>query len=162
MPGERLLCFGLTRKMELGMVPATLFEIANALALSGWAALIVGTFTDHRWLRSRVAGRLVPIALSIFYTAIILTAWPGSRGGYDSLEAVSRLFEDPLMLLAGWAHYLAFDLLVGSWIADEVERRGLTRWLLLPALPLTFLFGPIGLLTFAVGAALLRPAQRDA
>jgi hypothetical protein len=147
--------------MEMDMNPATLFGIANMLALAGWAALILGIVTGHAWLRVGVAGRAVPIILSVLYAALVAIAWPVSEGGYDSLDAVARLFEDPRMLLAGWAHYLAFDLLVGGWIAEEVDRRGLTRWLLLPALPLTFLFGPAGLLVLFAGAALRRPALRN-
>jgi hypothetical protein len=144
------------------MNPATLFEFANMLALAGWAALILGIITGHAWLRVSIAGCAVPISLSVVYAVLIVVAWPGSEGGYDTLDAVSRLFDDPRMLLAGWTHYLAFDLLIGGWIANEVDRRGLTRWLLFPALPLTFLFGPVGLLVLVAGAALLRPATRNA
>lgn len=144
------------------MSPDILFRIANLIALIGWAALILGIVVKRAWLRVSIAGRAVPIVLSIFYTALVVVAWPVTEGGYSTLGAVARLFEDPRMLLAGWAHYLAFDLLVGGWIADEVDRRGLTRWLLLPALPLTFLFGPVGLLVLAFGASLPHPTPRDA
>jgi hypothetical protein len=47
-------------------------------------------------------------------------------------------------------HYLAFDLFVGAWIAAETERAGLSRLLLVPVLPLTFLFGPMGYFLFVV------------
>jgi hypothetical protein len=144
------------------MKPETLFEIANMLALAGWAALVLGILTGRAWLRVGVAGRAVPVILSLLYAVLVVLAWPGSEGGYDTLGAVARLFGDARMLLAGWVHYLAFDLMVGGWIADEVDRRGLTRWLLLPALPLTFLFGPAGLLVLVAGAALLRPMPRNA
>ncbi|RKJ96067.1 DUF4281 domain-containing protein [Pseudoroseomonas wenyumeiae] len=89
-------------------------------------------------------------------------AWPGSEGRYDTLGGVARLFQDARMLPADWVHYLAFHLLVGGWIADEVDRHGLTRWLLLPPLPLIFLFGPAGLLVLVASAALLRPMPRHA
>jgi hypothetical protein len=47
-------------------------------------------------------------------------------------------------------HYLAFDLFVGAWIAGETERAGLSRLVLIPVLPLTFMFGPAGFLLFHV------------
>ena len=144
------------------MPPDALFRLANLLAIAGWAALVLGLLTGRAWLRVGVAGRAVPLALAVFYAALIAIAWPGAEGGFGSLEQVARLFADPRLLLAGWVHYLASDLLVGGWIADEVVRRGLPRWLLVPALPLTFLFGPAGLLVFAIGAALLRPAPAAA
>jgi Domain of unknown function (DUF4281) len=138
------------------MSPETLFRLANLLALLGWAALLFGLLTGRDRLRRTVAGRAVPLLLAALYAALIALAWPGPEGGgFGSLAAVGRLFTDPTLLLAGWVHYLAFDLLVGGWIAEEVLRRGLPRWLLVPALPLTFLFGPLGLLAFALGAWLL-------
>jgi hypothetical protein len=148
--------------MITDMNPATLFEVANTVALAGWAALVLGILAGRAWLRVGIAGRAVPLLLSLLYALLVAVAWPGSEGGYDTLGGVARLFQDARMLLAGWVHYLAFDLLVGGWIADEVDRRGLTRWLLLPALPLTFLFGPAGLLVLVAGAALLRPMPHDA
>ena len=55
------------------------------------------------------------------------------------------------MLLAGWIHYLAFDLLIGRWQVDQSlaapNKRSL-RWLTLPSLIATFMFGPAGLLLF--------------
>ncbi|MCF6234348.1 MAG: DUF4281 domain-containing protein [Rhodobacteraceae bacterium] len=47
-------------------------------------------------------------------------------------------------------HFLAFDLLVGAWICRTARREGVTFWLVIPCLPLTFLFGPAGFLAFAL------------
>ena len=64
-----------------------------------------------------------------------------------------------LAAMAGWLHYLAFDLFVGAWEVREARRVGLPHWVILPALALTFLFGPLGLLVFlALRAA--RPLAR--
>ncbi len=40
---------------------------------------------------------------------------------------------DPV-LLAGWIHYLAFDLFVGLWIAAEADKAGMNRFLQAPIL----------------------------
>jgi hypothetical protein len=61
------------------------------------------------------------------------------------------------LLLAGWVHYLAFDLFVGAHIAKSSAELGLPRWPLILLLPLTFMFGPLGLLGFEVTKLLLRP-----
>ena len=53
-----------------------------------------------------------------------------------------------MVALAGWVHYLAFDLLVGAWEARTARREALPHPVLLPCLALTFLFGPLGLLLF--------------
>lgn len=60
------------------------------------------------------------------------------------------LFTNRWVALAGWVHYLAFDLFVGAWIVGEGQREGLAWWQVCPALPLTFLFGPAGLVLFTV------------
>ena len=54
---------------------------------------------------------------------------------------------DPV-LVAGWVHYLAFDLFIGTWIAVEADKRGYNRVLQAPMLVATFMFGPLGLLLF--------------
>jgi hypothetical protein len=58
---------------------------------------------------------------------------------------VSVLFRSPYALLAGWIHYLAFDLFTGAWEARDAAQAGISRWLVAPCLLLTFLFGPAGL-----------------
>jgi hypothetical protein len=52
------------------------------------------------------------------------------------------------LLLAGWIHYLAFDLFLGAWQARQAQRLGISHFLVVPCLLLTFLFGPIGLPVF--------------
>ena len=76
--------------------------------------------------------------------------------GHQPLANVKLLFTSDWAALAGWVHYLAFDLLVGSWIAREVMQRGQPRLLLVPLLPLTFMFGPAGFLAFHLSQLLLR------
>ena len=71
-------------------------------------------------------------------------------GGFGSLEAVRRLFDVPGLLVAGWVHYLAFDLFVGAWIAERAGAIGLPHLIVLPLLALTFLFGPAGFLAFVI------------
>lgn len=136
------------------MSQETIFSAASSLAMLGWLALGAGVV----WRQERalwVAGRLIPGALALIYAALLAFSLPGSDGGFGSLDAVRRLFADPWVLLAGWIHYLCFDLLTGHWIAAETRRLGLPGWLLVPALPLTFLFGPLGLLVFFAAAAIL-------
>ena len=62
-------------------------------------------------------------------------------------------------LTAGWIHYLAFDLFVGTWIAQRAARLGLPHLATIPLLALTFLFGPAGLLAFFALRAVPRPGS---
>lgn len=65
-------------------------------------------------------------------------------GGFSSLSSVALLFQNRGMLLAGWVHYLAFDLFVGSWEVRDSRAAEIRHYLIVPCLLLTFLFGPAG------------------
>jgi len=135
--------------------PEAVFQAGSALAGLGWLALALSP-AGARWtpLARRFAGRWVPLILAVVYVALFARHGMGD-GGYGSLAEVQRLLAVPGLLAAGWLHYLAFDLFVGAWISERAAALGLPHWALLPLLALTFLFGPAGLLTWAVLRAAL-------
>lgn len=130
------------------MTPEWLFTLASFSAMAGWTALAAGIAFNNALLRDIVAGRIVPALLALAYAGLIVLFWAGSDGGFDSLGEVARLFANPWLLLAGWLHYLAFDLAIGAIIARRTFDEGLPRLVLILILPLTFLFGPVGWLAF--------------
>lgn len=132
------------------MTASGLFSAFNMLAMAGWIILAVGVALKHNWLRDAVAGTYIPIAISAAYLILIVFFFAGADGGFDTLENVQKLFTSPWAALAGWIHYLAFDLFVGARIARGLAEQGLPRWPLILLLPLTFLFGPIGYLAFEI------------
>lgn len=131
-----------------------LFSTANLLALSGWVVLALSPLSP-RW-SDRISGWAIPLILSVGYTALILAFWSRATGGFDTLPNVMALFDQPQIALAGWVHYLAFDLFVGAWIARTARTERIAHLIVLPCLALTFLFGPAGFLTFSA----LRLARR--
>lgn len=137
--------------------PESTFSFANGAALVGWLVLLASP-PSARWAAAgrRFAGLWLPTALAALYTALVVAHW-GGDGGFGSLAEVRLLFERPGLLLAGWVHYLAFDLVVGGWIARRAAAIGVPHWQVVPVLVLTFLFGPAGWLAFAVLVALRRP-----
>jgi hypothetical protein len=126
------------------VTPDLIFTIVNAIALIGW--ILLAAAPDRKL--ARLAGPVFPAVLAAVYAVIVAARFAGSDGGFGSLADVSRLFADRWLLLAGWTHYLAFDLLVGGWEVRDARRRGLHRALVLPCLALTFLFGPAGWLLY--------------
>ena len=129
------------------MSPQQIFSIANFVALCCWLLLVV--LPGKKWVAHTVAGLAVPAAFAALYSVIVLMYFAGADGGFSSLDAVARLFAgSPWILLAGWIHYLAFDLLVGTWEARDSRERGVPHLLLVPCLILTFLFGPAGWLLY--------------
>ena len=128
------------------MSPQQMFSIANLVALCCWLLLVV--LPGKKWVAHTVAGIAVPAMFAVLYTVIVIVHFPNAEGGFSSLGDVTALFSNPWMLLAGWIHYLAFDLLVGTWEARDSRERGVPHLLLVPCLILTFLFGPMGWLLY--------------
>ena len=115
--------------------------------MAGWLLLIVAP----RWrLTGMLAGVAIPSTIAVVYLYLIVRHLPGARGGFGSLADVAALFAQPALLLAGWIHYLAFDLFIGAWQTRDAARLGLSHLLVIPCLVLTLMLGPIGLLTYLV------------
>lgn len=136
------------------MSASLLFSVVNMVALLGWLGLVAAIILKKPFWRDVVIGQIWPATLSAVYTILIVFFWTKAEGGFDSLANVQKLFTYEWVALAGWVHYLAFDLFVGAWIAKRIADDGLPRLVLVPLLPLTFLFGPIGLFGF-YGAQLM-------
>jgi Domain of unknown function (DUF4281) len=133
------------------MSDAQLFQYANTTALLCWIVLIV--------LPKRAAPALrfvVPTVMAVLYIWALSTAPKNPNGGFGSLMQVKALFSQDRAVLAGWVHYLAFDLFVGCWEVIDAQQRGIKHLLVVPCLVLTFMFGPAGLLLYF----LLRTAVR--
>lgn len=129
------------------------FSVASTAAMAGWFVLTV----LPRWpalvltLRYGLIG-----ALSVAYTVLIMVFFfRVEGGGFNTIAEVRTLFMSDGGLLAGWIHYLAFDLFVGMWIAQEADKIGMGRLLQAPMLLATFMFGPVGLLMFLASRAAL-------
>ena len=127
---------------------AQVFSVASTAAMLGWLVLILGP----RWpivlqfLRLGLIG-----ALSLTYAVLIFVYFfRVEGGGFGSIAEVRALFMSDPVLVAGWVHYLAFDLFIGTWIAVEADRLGWHRVAQTPILIATFMFGPIGLLLFLI------------
>lgn len=128
--------------------PELAFRNGNLLALVCWIALAMSP-PSRRWTPWvwRIAGLWVPLVLALGYVVLLWSHW--GAGGFGSLAEVREFFERPGLLAAGWLHYLAFDLFVGTWMMRDAGQRGLPHPAVVPCLALTFLFGPTGLLAYA-------------
>lgn len=112
-----------------------------------WVAMIVA---PRSGFTRRLMERVAPLhaVLSVVYSAALLTAVAKSdeRIDFGKLASVSRAFQQPEAMLAGWTHYISFDLFVGSWIWRRSLAEGRSARI---ALLLTWWAGPAGLGLFA-------------
>lgn len=130
--------------MDTGMI----FSAGSTLAMAGWIVLLASPIAPRA--ADAIAASVIPLLLSVAYAGLILAFWTSGQGGFDSLDNVALLFETRELLLAGWLHYLAFDLFVGAWIVRTARETSMPFWMVVPCLPATFLFGPVGYLAFAM------------
>jgi hypothetical protein len=129
------------------MTADQLFSILNLLTMVSWLPLLF--LPRARWVSTHVPV-VVPAVLAVVYIVLAAISLPGSEGGFSTLSAVSTLFADRWALLTGWTHYLAFDLFIGGWEVRDAQARGVPHLLVVPALVLTFLLGPAGLLFYLI------------
>jgi hypothetical protein len=119
----------------------------HALVAPAWVGLALAP--DGIWTRRLVHTALLPLCLAAIYLAFlsagVVFGQAHPEAGMGSLAAVMALFSHPVGVLTGWVHFLVFDLFVGAWIARDATRCGLSRWIVLPALIFTLMFGPLGL-----------------
>lgn len=128
---------------------SALFQLVNTVALLLWLVLILAPRRARLIGVLRVAGAG---GLSLFYVALVATALTigfgeprGAAPDFSTIAGIRAIFASDGGVVTGWTHYLALDLFVGLWIAEDADARRIGRVVQAPVLLLTFLAGPAGL-----------------
>lgn len=129
------------------MTPEAIFQYCSSIAMIGWLLLL---FLSPFWFNTdKLLIGIIITLLAIVYAWLIFSHFSFSNmGNFGSLDGVMNLFKDKVLVTAGWVHYLAFDLLTGTWIKRNAMKYGINHWILVPCLLLTFMLGPVGLLVY--------------
>lgn len=140
-------------------MPQRFFEITNTVALVAWILLVA--LPGRRAVAHVACAVVVPALLAAAYVAVLVAKLAaGGDGGpapdLMTLAGLRQVFADDWVFAAAWTHYLAFDMVVGAWIARDAVRLGIPWPLRTVALVLTFLAGPAGFLLHVVTRGLLR------
>jgi len=134
-----------------------IFSLASTLAMIGWLILL---FLPRRWkVLNMIPALIIPLLLSLGYSVLIAIYFFSAEGGFDTLANVQKLFTFSGLALAGWVHYLAFDLFVGGVVAKQLDEIGISRLIQVPILLMTFMFGPFGLLLFLLTKSISQKFQ---
>ena len=130
----------------------SLFKASSYTALLGWIVLI----GFPSWaLGTEFVLLIVITLLSLVYIFLVFFARKLDegevvKGSFWSLKGIVSLFKTPRIVLAGWVHYLAFDLMVGLYIVSDAANFDISHWLWIPCLLMTLMFGPAGLFIYFV------------
>ena len=131
------------------MTPTIVFSIASVIAMPMWVLMLF--FSKWKVTQFLIDFKVIPLALAFIYAIYIFQAIQiGGMMDFGSLASIMALFTEKNALLAGWVHYLAFDLLVGMWMLDQNKELRINQLLMAPCLFLTFMLGPIGFLLFMI------------
>ena len=129
------------------MTADTLFAICNNGVLPAWLLLVFAP--GWEWTQRIVHAIWIPLLLGGAYTGLLLMGPAAPEGaGFGSLPEVMRLFDAPEAALAGWIHFLAFDLFVGAWEVRDARRRQIPHLWVAPCVVLTLMMGPAGLIAY--------------
>ncbi|MGC9344191.1 MAG: ABA4-like family protein [Bacteroidales bacterium] len=124
------------------------FQLLNLLALVFWIVLIF--FHGKKIYRILISSGLAFILFGLVYLVLFLTQFNFEFDSFTSIEKMSSLYANPWLILLGWVHYLAFDLLAGVWIHNDANKNGISKALIIPSLLFTFMTGPFGLLSYLI------------
>jgi len=128
------------------MDPSTLFQVANLLPMPIWLLWMLAPRSHAARMLARSTWPWA--VLAALYTVLVIHALGRQgldAGAFGSLAGVMGLFASPWVALAGWVHYLCFDLFVARWMMNDAPDAG---YRLAPILLLTLVFGPAGLLCY--------------
>ncbi|MEM9686666.1 MAG: ABA4-like family protein [Bacteroidota bacterium] len=131
------------------MTPTEVFSLANITAMPMWLLMIL--LPKWKVTRFLIDFKVIPLLLSVLYAIYIVQAvLTGGGMDFGSLASVMALFTEENAVLAGWVHYLAFDLIVGMWMLDQNKTLRIHPLIMAPCLFGTFMLGPVGFLLFMI------------
>jgi uncharacterized PurR-regulated membrane protein YhhQ (DUF165 family) len=127
------------------LTPENIFLISNNGILLGWLMLIFAP--GWAWTGRIIHSFWIPLVVASIYLFSLISGAPGAEedASFSSLAGVMLIFANPWSALAGWLHYLVFDLFVGAWEVRDARRRGISHGWVVVCLLFTLMFGPIGL-----------------
>ena len=130
------------------MSPETIFSLCSSVTMIGWLLLIISPL--NKWIKKIIRWGIIPLLLGVVYAWLMFSHFGESEGGFGSLAEVKKLFSNDYALLAGWIHYLAFDLWLGSWALYDSKKYGIHHIVMIPILFTTLMFGPFGLVAYFI------------
>ena len=128
------------------MNPDKVFKITSLFVLIPWVLMIL--LPTWYYTSLLINSLVIPILLSLVYIFYIVSNFGKAKGDFKSLEGLGRLFKSKGLLLAGWIHYLIFDLFVGAWEWQNSQEIQMPHLLLVPCLIFTLMFGPAGFVLY--------------
>jgi hypothetical protein len=130
------------------MTGESFFFFITLIGAIGWFIIIV---LSQFWKGSDrfVIGIIVSLICGAY--VYLNYSYIGEVGGptaFLTFEGVSKVFANPFLLAAGWAHIMAIDLIIGIWIKNNAAKSNIKYPVVVIILLVTLLFTPLGFLLY--------------
>ena len=130
------------------MTPEAVFKLASTLVLPQWLLMIFAP----RWILTKwlMNSYLIPVFMGVIYIIYLFGGGMIDFDAFGSLPGVKNLFANggDGVMLAGWVHYLAFDLVAGTFVLRDSQEKNIPHLLIVLPLFFCFMLGPIGFLLY--------------
>jgi len=123
------------------MNPDAVFKLCNSIALLAWVVLIVAT-PFWKLTNKFLVGTVITLFCLVYAWLIFTNFHTDDFQKFGTLDGVVSLFANKTVVVGGWVHYLAFDLMTGIWITNNAKQHNINHWLITPALIFNFHAGP--------------------
>mgnify|MGYP001290869868 CR=1 FL=1 len=117
-----------------------------------WLMLIF--FPNSRITQIFVNSILIPLILSTAYVYVIYQSILLDEGMFNifslylSLDNLYTIFSTESFLLVFWLHFLALSIFLGSWVARDSFKYGISKKIVFLPLLLIYFTGPFGLVVY--------------
>jgi hypothetical protein len=131
------------------MSPDVIFKLCSTIAMLTWLVIII---LSPFWKNyDKVIIGIVISLFCIVYAWLLFNSFkPTDFEKFGTADGVMSLFTNKTAVVAGWVHYLAFDLMMGLFITKNAAKHGIKHIIIVPCLLLTFMMGPVGLLLYLI------------
>ena len=133
-------------------VPFTHNQILRAVnlgSLPAWFSMVL----LPRWRHTKNITLAVAVAYALLYATLACVLFSESVLSLDfktltTAEGVTKVFSDSTAVLAGWAHFIVFDLFTARFFLQDSARVGIPHLAVVPCILGCMFFGPVGLLMY--------------
>jgi Domain of unknown function (DUF4281) len=130
------------------MTPPMFFTLINIFSAIGWILILVISRFWKGADKFLVCIIVAMLAIVYSYLNFAHIGEAGGAAGFLTIEGVTKIFSNPWLIDAAWAHIVGIDLIVGMLIKNDAAKRGIHYGVVIILLLVTIVFTPLGLLLY--------------
>ena len=126
----------------------TIFNLVNVIVLPFWI-LMIG-LPKWKWTERIINSAWIAFPIAAIYAVLLISSMASGELIDFTLDGIVQGLGNPMGATVGWAHFLAFDLLVGRWIFLDSREKKHSVWVMGVILLFVFMAGPMGYLLYLI------------